>query len=153
MKIEKGRRVTLKIELAVYRGDTLEKKTVEYIHGGGAMLAGLEKILDGLEAGAKKEGVLKAKDAFGSAGPIKRLKKKEFPGDVEVGNTYAGTDPATKMNIVMRVEEMHDDGTLDIRFLHPLADKDIEYKLEVVKVSDPAPPPLPAKAMKLEEEG
>lgn len=152
MKIEKGRRVTLKIELAIYRGDTLEKKTVEYIHGGGTMLPGIEKILNGLEPGAKKDGVLKAKDAFGSVGPVKKLKKKEFPGDVEVGNTYAGTDPATKMNIVMRVEEMHDDGTLDVRFLHPLAEKDIEYKLEVVKVSDPAPPPLPAKALKLEEE-
>ena len=152
MKIEKGRRVTLNIELSIYRGEQLEKKTVEYIHGGGAMLAGLEKILDGLEKGAKRDGVLKAKDAFGSQGPIKKIKKKEFPGDVEVGNTYAGTDPQTKMNIVMRVEEMNDDGTLDVRFLHPLADKDIEYKLEVMKVSDPAPPPLPMKAMKLEED-
>ena len=56
------------------------------------------------------------------------------------------------MNVVIRIEEINDDGTLDARYMHPLHEKDIEYKLEVVKVSDPAPPPLPAKALKLEEE-
>ena len=30
------------------------------------MLPGLEKLLEGLEAGAKRDGVLKANDAFGT---------------------------------------------------------------------------------------
>ena len=66
MKIEKGRKVTLKVDLSVAGGQQLEKSTVEYVQGGGTMLPGLEKLLEGLETGAKREGVLKAKDAFGN---------------------------------------------------------------------------------------
>ena len=65
MKIEKGRRVTLKVDLSVAGGQQLEKSTVEYVQGAGTMLAGLEAALEGLEPGAKREGTLKPKDAFG----------------------------------------------------------------------------------------
>jgi FKBP-type peptidyl-prolyl cis-trans isomerase 2 len=43
-------------------------------------------------------------------------------------------------------------GKVEVRFLHPLADKDIKYSVEVVQVSDPRPPPVPAAALELEEE-
>ena len=83
MKIEKGRRVTLKVDLSVAGGQQLEKNQVEFIHGSGAMLPGLETVLAGLEKGAKREGVLKAKDAFGNAAmhPLKKMKRSEFPKD------------------------------------------------------------------------
>src|SRR4051794_30516865 len=64
VKIENGRRVTVKVDLAVVGGASLEKSTVEYIHGAGTMLPGLEKVLTGLEKSAKRDGVIKAKDAF-----------------------------------------------------------------------------------------
>src|SRR5215831_21060750 len=86
VKIEKGRRVTLKVELAVVGGATLEKSTVEYIHGAGTMLPGLEAVLAGLEKGAKRDGVIKAKDAFGdpSTHPLKKMKRSAFPKDVKL---------------------------------------------------------------------
>ena len=64
VKIETGRRVTVRVELTVVGGGSLEKKTVEYIQGSGTMLPALEKLLTGLEKGAKRDGVLKAKEAF-----------------------------------------------------------------------------------------
>lgn len=153
MKIEKGRRVTVKVDLSVVGGDTLEKKTLEYIQGAGTMLPALEKILDGLEKGAKREGVIKAKDAFGAQTfPAKKLKRSEFPKDAKltVGEKFAGKAEGG-MNVVLVVEKVTDK-EVDVRYQHPLAEKDISYKVEVVAVSDPRPPPMPAAALELEEE-
>ena len=146
--------MTLKIELSVVGGQTLEKSTVEYIHGGGTMLAGLEAVLQGLEKGAKREGVIKAKDAFGNPAshPLKKMKRSEFPKDLklEVGAKLAAKG-ANDMNVVLRIEKITGDD-VDVRIVHPLAEKDIKYSAEVVQVSDPRPPPVPAAALDLDEE-
>ena len=154
MKIEHGRRVTLKVELSVVGGATLEKSTVEYIHGGGSMLPGLETVLAGLEKGAKREGVIKAKDAFGNPAmhPLKKMKRSEFPKEikVEVGEKMVAKG-ANDMNVVLRIEKVSGD-EVDVRLVHPLAEKDIQYSAEVIQVSDPRPPPVPAQALELEED-
>ena len=86
VKIEKGRRVTLKVDLSVAGGQQLEKSTIEFIQGSGTLLPALEAVLNGLEKGAKRDGVLKAKDAFGNPNmqPIKKMKRTEFPKDAKV---------------------------------------------------------------------
>ena len=154
MKIEKGRRVTVKVDLAVVGGASLEKSTVEYIHGGGTMLVGLENVLAGLEKGAKREGVIKAKDAFGnpSMHPLKKMKRTEFPKDVKLvaGEQFAAKG-VNNMNVVLRIEKISGD-EVDVRLVHPLAEKDIKYAVEVVQVSDPRPPPMPGQALELEED-
>jgi FKBP-type peptidyl-prolyl cis-trans isomerase 2 len=149
VKIEKGRRVTLKVDLAVVGGAQLEKSTVEYIHGAGTMLPGLEAVLTGLEKGAKRDGVIKAKDAFGNPAmhPLKRMKRSEFPRDVKLA---PGEQMVAKgmndMNVVLRIEKITGDD-VDVRLVHPLAEKDIKYAVEVVQVSDPRPPPVPVQAL------
>jgi len=154
VKIEKGRRVTLKVDLAVVGGQTIEKKTVEYIHGAGSMLPGLEAILVGLEKGAKREGTLKAKDAFGNPAvhPVKKMKRSEFPKDskLTVGEKLVAKG-VNDMNVILLIEKVSGD-EVDVRLVHPLAEKDIAYKLEVMQVSDPRPPPMPAQALDLEED-
>lgn len=153
VKIENGRRVTVRVELSVVGGDPLEKKTVEYIQGAGTMLPGLEKLLTGLEKGARRDGVLKAKEAFGAVElPTKKLKRTEFPKEakLEAGERFAAKD-LQKNDVVMQIVAAGKD-EVEVRFLHPLADKDIKYSVEVVQVSDPRPPPVPAAALELEEE-
>jgi FKBP-type peptidyl-prolyl cis-trans isomerase 2 len=154
VKIEKGCRVTVKVDLAVAGGAALEKSTVEYIHGAGTMLPGIEAVLAGLEKGAKREGVIKAKDAFGnpSMHPLKKMKRSEFPKDLkfQVGEQLVAKG-VNNMNVVLRIEAVNGD-EVEVRLVHPLADKDIKYAVEVVQVSDPRPPPVPAQALELEEE-
>lgn len=152
MKIEKGYRVTLKVDLSVVGGQSLEKSTVEYIQGGGTMLPGLEAVLAGLEKGAKREGVIKAKDAFGAMQPTKKLKRSEFPKDAKlvVGEKFAGK-AENGMNVILLIEKVTDD-EVDVKYVHPLAEKDIKYAVEVVNVRDPRPPPVPVAALDLEEE-
>jgi FKBP-type peptidyl-prolyl cis-trans isomerase 2 len=153
VKIEKGRRVTMKVDLSVSgTGQQLEKSTVEYIHGGGMMLPGLEKVLEGLEKGAKRDGILKPAEAFGAQQPLKKLKRSEFPKDAKL---VAGEKFAAKaendMNVVLLLEKVGDT-EVDVRYIHPLAEKEIKYSVEVLQVSDPRPPPMPAQALELEPE-
>ena len=154
MKIEKGRRVRLKIHLAVVGGDTLEKSTIEYIHGGGTMLPGIEDILVGLEKGAKRDGTLVAAKAFGDKRqhPKKSISRTEFPKDAEMkaGDRFMAKGPDGQ-DIILEVDAVTKT-TVEVRFVPALADKDLRYELEVVAVTDPLPPPVPAAALKLKEE-
>lgn len=144
----------LKVHLAVVGGDTLEKSVVEYIHGGGSMLPGLERVLQGLEAGAKKEGVLKAKDAFGNPQmhPVKKMKRTEFPKDAKLrlGERFTAKGADANLDVVLAIEKLAGDD-VEVRLVHPLAEKDLRYECEVISVTDPKPPPLPVKALKLDE--
>jgi len=148
--------VKLKVDLSVAGGQQLEKSTVEYIQGGGSMLPGLEKLLEGLEAGAKRDGVLKARDAFGNSAmhPLKKMKRSDFPKDAKLTEgeklIAAGADKA-HMNVILQIVKISGDD-VDVRLVHPLAEKDIKYSVEVVQVSDPRPPPVPAEALDLEPE-
>jgi FKBP-type peptidyl-prolyl cis-trans isomerase 2 len=149
VKIEKGRRVRIQIELKIKGGDVIEKSVAEYFHGAGTILPGLEKLLVGLEPGATKQGTLAAKEAFGAADalPLKKIPRAEFPRDAKlaVGQTFAAKGP-TGADVTFRVETLTD-AAVEVRFVHPLADKDIEYDVTVLSVTDPAPPPLPGDAL------
>ena len=157
MKIEKGRRVNINVELAVVGGALLEMSTVEYIQGAGTMLPGLEAVLEGLEKGATRDGVLKAKDAFGNPAmhPTKKMKRSEFPPDAKLAvgeKLVAASDDKSKMNVILQIVKVSGDD-VDVRLVHPLAEKDIKYAVEVVQVSDPVrPPPMPAAALELDVE-
>jgi len=143
----------MKVDLSVAgTGQQLEKSTVEYIHGGGMMLPGLEKVLDGLEKGAKRDGVLKPTEAFGAQQPIKKLKRSEFPKDAKLvaGEKFAGK-AENGMNVVLLLEKVSD-AEVEVRYIHPLAEREIKYSVEVLQVSDPRPPPMPAQALELEPE-
>lgn len=149
--------MTLKVELSVAgTGQQLEKSTVEFIQGSGKMLPGLEQLLAGLEKGAKSAGVLKAKDAFGNPAmhPVKKMKRTEFPKDaklVEGEKLVAASADKSKMNVILQIVKVQGD-EVEVRLVHPLAEKDIKYSFEVVQVTDPRPPPVPADALDLKEE-
>lgn len=135
--------------LKVAGGEVIEKSVVEYFQGAGTMLPGLERELAGLEKGATKKGVIKARDAFGTATmqPKKEIPRAEFPADAQL-NAGARFEAkgANGQPVVLEIQKS-DDKTVECRLVHPLADKDIEYEVEVLSVTDPAPPPLPADAI------
>jgi FKBP-type peptidyl-prolyl cis-trans isomerase 2 len=149
VKIEEGRRVRLKAMLKVAGGDVIEKSVVEYFQGAGTMLPGLERELAGLEKGATKKGVIKAADAFGTPTmqPKKEIPRAEFPKEATLGKGERfEARGANGQPVVLEIQKS-DDQTVECRLVHPLADKDIEYEVEVLSVTDPAPPPLPADAI------
>jgi FKBP-type peptidyl-prolyl cis-trans isomerase 2 len=159
MKIAKGMAVRLHVTLTTVDGQVLESsdKTgpVDYIHGTAAMLPGLEKALDGLEAGAAREGTIPAKDAFGTEAtlPTKHMPRAEFPKDAKLspGEAFEAKGPDGRP-VTFKIVEVGDKQVI-VRFLHPLADKDIHYQVKVLGVKDPAkslPPAPPAEALELD---
>ena len=151
MKVEKGTRVRLQAMLKVKDGAVIEKSAVEYIQGGGTMLPGLEKVLEGLEAGSERKGVLPAREAFGAMQPQKDIPRKEFAKDakLEKGQRFEAKGPAGQP-IILEIQRVTDE-MVETRLVHPLADKDIEYEVKVLKVTDPSPPPMPAELLTEEE--
>jgi FKBP-type peptidyl-prolyl cis-trans isomerase 2 len=151
VQVDKGRRVRIRVTLTVVGGETIEKNEVEYIHGAGKMLPGLEAALAGLEAGAGKRGVLAAKDAFGdpALSPRKTMKRGEFPKEAQLtpGGRFSAKG-ANGVDVVLAIDAIDGDN-VEVRLRHPLADKDIEYAVEVLSVTDTAPPPVPADAVEL----
>ena len=156
MKIEKGKRVRIQVILKVVDGDVIEKSGLEYVQGGGTMISGLEKVLEGLEAGAEKKGVLSAKDAFGVEEdlPTKQLPRDNFPKDAkfEVGQIFTAAGPDGRDVDFKIISLGKEDEPVEVRFLHPLTGKDIEYDVKVISVTDPIPPPMPGDAIGMEVE-
>lgn len=145
VKIEKNRRVRIKVKLQVEDGDVLEESAVEYFHGAGNMLEGLEEELEGLEAGAKKSGLIPALKAFGgeSHRHSKVIPRNEFPKDAELKAGESFMAGAAGQEVRIEIVEVGDEEIKAV-LCHPLADKNIVFDVEVLAVTDPAPPPLPS---------
>jgi FKBP-type peptidyl-prolyl cis-trans isomerase 2 len=153
VRIQTGTRVRIRVHLEAVGGGTIEDSVVEYVPGNGRMLPGLEEALTGLESGASKSGVLRAKEAFGNPAlsPRKMMKRSEFPPEatLEAGGRFAAKG-VNGVDVVLFIDRI-DGEEVHVQLLHPLADKDIKYDVQVLSVTDPAPPPVPADALKLEE--
>jgi FKBP-type peptidyl-prolyl cis-trans isomerase SlyD len=155
MKIARGLSVELAYELKIKGGDVIESSDrsgpLRYVHGDGKMLPGLEKRLEGLSPGDEAKGLIPANEAFGNeaALPILEMPRSAFPGgaDVKPGAVFQAKDPASGAPVQFKIVAA-DGKTARVRLVHPLADRDIEYRVTVLAVRDPrtqgsAPPPIP----------
>lgn len=153
MRAQKGMKIRIAVELATADGQPIESSGVEYVQGAGTMLRGLEAAIEGMQAGEAKEGVIPARDAFGTLEtlPTRRMPRSEFPrGEaLEVGRVFQAKDAAGNP-VSFEIVAVEADACV-VRFLHPLAGKDIRYKVKVLAVVDPAkaprPPAPPAEAL------
>jgi FKBP-type peptidyl-prolyl cis-trans isomerase 2 len=161
VQIKRGEKVRLEYELKVQGGEVIEssKKSgaILYEHGAGRMLPGLEKRLEGMAIGDEKRGVIPAAEAFGteSSLPTRELPRKEFPAGekLEVDRVFQARDPSGQP-VSFKIVEVGGE-KVKVRFLHPLAGKDIEFWVKVLMIDDPAsrkraavaPPPPPADAV------
>jgi FKBP-type peptidyl-prolyl cis-trans isomerase 2 len=150
MKVAAGTRVKVKIKLQVVGGAVLEDTTLEYVQGSGKMLADLEKALEGLEPNAEKKGTLKKPFGDESKLPTKSIARKEFPKEAKlsVGEVF-GAKGAKGEDISFRIIKA-DDKNVEVKFLHPLADKDLSFEAKIISVNSVLPPPPPAEVLELE---
>ncbi|MBX3191056.1 MAG: FKBP-type peptidyl-prolyl cis-trans isomerase [Labilithrix sp.] len=147
-KVSPGQIVRIDVELRVSGGDLIEssKKSgpVEYKQGGGQMIEGLEKRLEGLGVGEEKSGVIPAAEAFGTeeSQPTMTIPRGEFPKDAKIdeGARFEAKGPQGTP-VTLQVLSV-DDEKITARVVHPLAGKDIEFSAKVLSVRPP-PPPVP----------
>lgn len=106
------------------------------LSGHGNIIPGLEKAMEGHEAGDKFEVDVAAVDAYGELQPglTQRVPKKHFkdvrlePGMQAVLPTNFGPRAVTILKVGMSV--------VDVDLNHPMAGKDLHFALEIVEVRE-----------------
>lgn len=118
-------------------GETLDdaESAIEYLHGYGNIIPGLEKALEGAAPGDRQSVVVEPADAYGEVDPaaIISVPLDAIPDDIELepGMRVVGETPQGPVG--MTVREVKDDGVV-VDANHPLAGKRLHFDVEVVDV-------------------
>lgn len=142
MKIIPGRRVALRYEMFDDEGQLVESDpAVEYIHGDGEILPGLEAGLEGREEGETFEITLGPEDAFGPYDPegVITVLRSQFPEESEFEAGMSVTigvemEDGEEEELEMQVTEVGpEEVVLDGN--HPLAGRSLRLRVTVTSVS------------------
>lgn len=141
MKIERGRVVRMHYTLRDEIGTTIEssggREPLSYLHGYGHLIPGLEKTLDGSQAGLRTTVTIMPRDAYGEKDPqaVIRAPREDFPEGLtlEPGvEVQADTPDGPITFTVVALED--DEAVLDAN--HPLAGKTLTFDVEVLEVRE-----------------
>ncbi len=139
MKIENGKTVVIHYEGKLENGDQFDsskgREPLEFVFGNGSIIPGLEKGLEGLEKGDKKEITVEAKDAYGERKPeaLQKVDKSQFPADIkpEVGMQLMAQTETSEIPVT--ITDVQEEFVI-VDFNHPLAGKNLIFNIEVVDV-------------------
>lgn len=100
------------------------------------MIPGFDDAITGMEVGEEKEVTIKAADAYGEPNPqlVQKVPKDKMPKDqkVERGMVLGVGLPNGQQVPATVTEVSGDEVTIDLN--HPLAGKDLTFKLKLVAV-------------------
>jgi FKBP-type peptidyl-prolyl cis-trans isomerase SlyD len=128
---------TLKVD-----GDIVDssagREPLEYQHGQGMLVPGVEAGLEGAKPGDKKKLTIPAKDGYGETDPgmiiaAPRDAFAQMP-DLKVGATVRASGPEGEFRAI--VKEIGDQ-VVKLDLNHPLAGKTLDFDIEVVAVEPP----------------
>lgn len=137
-----GKVVTIHYTLKDSDGDVLDSSRdgdpLDYLHGHGGIVPGLERGLEGKGAGDKVQVTIAPKDGYGEVegpGP-RKVPKSAFPDDVELepGLQFFAPGPKGQPIPVWVTAVSADDVEIDTN--HPLAGETLHFDVEVVGVRD-----------------
>ena len=139
LMIENGKKVkfdyTLTVENKVM--DTSEGKApLEYVQGSGNIIPGLERQMAGLKAGDERTFNVKPEEAYGQIDPaaFREMPKSSLPKEFvpEVGKVISVVDNMGR-RMPVTISEIKDQSIM-INLNHPLAGKDLEFKIKVIDI-------------------
>ena len=141
MKIEKDRVVRFHYAVAETGQAAVENskdggEPIAILFGHGNIIPGLEKAMDGREAGDSFQATVPAAEAYGERreGLSQRIPKKHFgaqklePGMQVVLQTNFGPRAVTIEKVGMSV--------VDVDLNHPMAGQDLDFDIEIVEVRE-----------------
>ena len=113
-----------------------EAHPIDYVHGYGMLVPGLEAALVGLETGDEREIVVSAEDGYGEHDEelVLEVERSEFPDPAKVaeGDEFLAESPDGD-DVPMRVVEVKGDSVI-VDANHPLAGLALHYKVKVLIV-------------------
>lgn len=140
MTISKDKMVSIEYTLKNSAGEIIDSSQdagpLDYIHGRGDLIAGLEAALEGKVAGDAFAVEIEAADAYGERNEeaVFDVPKSQFDGaDIEVGMQFEASSPEGS-HIVTVVKITDENVTVDAN--HPLAGEKLFFDIKVVEVRE-----------------
>lgn len=147
MTITKDRVATIDYTLTGDDGQVIDtsngRSPLEYIHGAGNLIPGLESALEGKTEGETLKVSISPKDAYGEYNDrlVQPVPRSNFGGveNIEPGMQFQARTPQGVH--VVRVTKV-DEQTVTVDANHPLAGKTLHFDVKVVGVRDARPEEL-----------
>jgi FKBP-type peptidyl-prolyl cis-trans isomerase SlyD len=159
MKIQPNAFVSLDYSLHDVDGELLDAsdaeggQPIDYVHGYGMLVPGLEAALVGLETGDEREIVVSAEEGYGEHDDdlVLEVERSEFPdpGKVAPGDEFLAESPDGS-DVPMRVVEVKGDSVI-VDANHPLAGLALHYKVKVLVVRSATEEEIETAARELAE--
>lgn len=131
---------TLKDKDGVLIDASPDGEPLEYMHGVGSLIPGLEKQMAGMQIGEKKHVVVEPAEGYGEYDEnlVQTISRDRFDADfpIEVGQQFQAQTPEGTGAFMVRVTKISDDG-ITVDGNHELAGKQLHFDIEVVDVRDP----------------
>lgn len=141
LKVEKDLVISMDYELKVENSIidySEEGDPIVFLQGHGNIIPGLEKAIQGMKIGDSKEVFVKAADGYGEFDPenFTEVPRTEFPEEIplEIG-TEIGVNDENGEELSAYIEEVDVD-KITLNFNHPLAGKDLEFKVKIVGIRE-----------------
>lgn len=138
LKIQDGVVVSLDYTLRLDDGEIIdssnENEPLEYLHGYGQIIPGLEKALVGLTVGDSKTVVVPAAEAYGEVNmeAFEIVPRSMFPDDMELeeGLTLSLRDAETNEPFDAAIVEVRENEVM-LDFNHPLAGEALHFEVKI----------------------
>jgi FKBP-type peptidyl-prolyl cis-trans isomerase SlyD len=133
--IEKDVVVTMDYSLEV-DGNEIDSGPIQFLHGHGNIIPGLENEVDGMQLGEEKEVFVKAEDAYGTYDPDLEIEVPltSFPEDFEIKLGRPMRLQDGEGHVFTGVAMAITDETIKLNLNHPLAGKDLRFKTKVLEL-------------------
>ena len=139
MNIQQDAFVEIEYSLTLDSGDEVDRsdpqKPLSFIFGQNQIIPGLEKKLNGMEAGNSAKLVVEPEDGYGPRQKEleRELPRKNFPEDmdIQIGMVFQAHTPHGPTNL--RVLGVADE-TVTVDFNHPLAGERLNFDVKVMSV-------------------
>ena len=117
-------------------GEEVESDLLEYLHGHGNIIPGLEQPLTGAKVGDTLEVIAKAEDAYGEFDPdsVITVSRDSFPPDFEIHLGEAMRLRDASGHIFQGVATALSDDAVELDLNHPMAGKDLLFNVTVMSV-------------------
>lgn len=153
--------VVLEYTLENEKGEVLDSsdaedgEPIEYVHGYGMLVPGLEAALDGLEVGATKNVTVSPEEGFGERDDelVLEIDRSDFPDPkkIEIDDEVVAESPDGD-EVPMRVVEVKDE-TVVVDANHPLAGVTLRYSVKVKELRQATDEEIAEAAAGFEEAG
>ncbi|MFN7132108.1 MAG: peptidylprolyl isomerase [Myxococcales bacterium] len=139
MKVSENTVVSLEYSLHLGDGVIVDRsddgEPLAYLHGGGQIVPGLEKQLEGMEPGQTKQCMISPAEGYGERDPrkVQEMPRKLFGNHpMKPGDEFVAVDE-DQNQIPVRIQAVNGE-MITVDFNHPLAGKTLHFNVKVTEV-------------------